>query len=401
MHILVVDDNRSSADALVRALGMRGDIAEAVYDGATAIARLESTPPDVVLTDLRMEPVDGMEVLRAARALRPPVEVIVFTAYGAVDTAVEAMQLGARDFLTKPVTLDQLVRRLDAIRAPEQPVGADEPTRELDETFCAESEAGKELLRMLKDLADVPSPVWIEGEIGVGRGHAAFTMHRLRHVEAPYQVLDLSRDSAWPAHGTVVLPNVDNLPADLQRDLIRRLQHVPPGARIVSTAGPDARQRVAEGQLNQELYYKLAVIGLRVPPLRERQADILPLMRLALRTFALRYHKAVPVLTPVHEAQLAQHGWPGNVRELLNVAERAVVLGPDSLRLDAARKTTPGLPVVEPGFNLSNYMEKLERRILVEALRKANGDRAVAGRLLGVERNTLRYKLNKYGLLDK
>jgi DNA-binding NtrC family response regulator len=401
VRILVVDDNRSSADALVRALSKRGDQVEALYDGASAIARLESAPPDVVLTDLRMEPVDGMEVLRAARALRPPVEVIVFTAYGAVDTAVEAMHLGARDFLTKPVTLDQLVRRLDELRGPAQLPADEQVTRELDETFSAQSDAAKDLYRMLRSLAQVPSPVWIEGEIGVGRGHAAYTMHRLHNPDLPFEVMDVSRESAWPESGTVMLPNVDDLPLDLQRQLVRKLQHVPEGVRVIGTAAPDARQRVAEGHLNQELYYKLAVIVVLVPPLRERQADILPLLRLGLQTFATRYGKAVPGLSPAHEAQLLQHGWPGNVRELLNVAERAVVLGPDALSLEVVRRGTPGLPTLEPGFSLSTYMEKLERRILMEALRRAAGDRAVAGRLLGVERNTLRYKLNKYGLLDK
>jgi DNA-binding NtrC family response regulator len=397
-----VDDNRSSADAIVKALRKRGDDAHAAYDGATAIDQIERTRPDVVLTDLRMEPVDGMEVLRAARDVRPPIEVIVFTAYGAVDTAVEAMHLGARDFLTKPVTFDQLVRRLEGIAGP--PSGGPSPdasTRDLDESFSDNSESAKELYETLQRAAGVPSPVWLEGELGAGRGHAAYTLHRLGNPDAPFELMDVSRETPWPESGTVVLPNVDDLPQDLQRQLIRRLQHVPRNVRVVATAAPDARQKTAEGHLSPELYYKLSVIVIRVPPLRERQEDILPMLRLALRTFSQRYNKAEPHVSTEHEQQLVQHAWPGNVRELLNVAERAVVLGSDALNLEVVRRATPGLPTLEPGFSLSNYLEKLERRILVEALRRTGGDRSAAGRLLSVERNTLRYKLNKYGLLEK
>jgi DNA-binding NtrC family response regulator len=183
--------------------------------------------------------------------------------------------------------------------------------------------------------------------------------------------------------------------------LVRRLQYAPRDVRIIATAAPDARQAVAEGQLNRDLYYKLSVIVIRVPPLRERHEDILPLLKLALRTFARRYDKPEPAIADTHAQQVVQHAWPGNVRELLNVAERAVVLGSDALSLEVVRRATPGLPTLEPGFSLSSFLEKLERRILVEALRRSAGDRSAAGRLLGVERNTLRYKLNKYGLLEK
>jgi DNA-binding NtrC family response regulator len=415
VHILVVDDNKTSADALARALKRRGDDAEAVYDGQTAIERMGVRPPDLILTDLRMEPVDGIQVLRAARDLRPPVEVIVFTAYGAIETAVEAMQLGARDFLTKPVTLDQLIRRIEDLGgapvAPEPspigpsaaPASTPAPPRSVvpvDE-FTAHSEASAELYQTLRRMADVPSPVWIEGEIGSGRGHVALTLHRLRDGDAPFVVADPARDAPWPTDGTVLIPNVDTLPADLQRALMRRLALRPPGVRVVVTSGPDARQRVAEGAIDPHLYYDLAVIVVSVPPLRERQEDIIPMMRSALTQLAARYRRPAPALPAELEDRLMQHGWPGNIRELFNIAERAVVLGPDALRLETVRASTPGLPTLEPGFSLSDWMDRMERRILAEALRRTDGDRNAAGRLLNVERNTLRYKLVKHKLIDR
>ncbi|MCB9666215.1 MAG: sigma-54-dependent Fis family transcriptional regulator [Alphaproteobacteria bacterium] len=402
MRILVVDDNRSSANALARALGKRGDEAEALYDGAAAIERLAEVSFDVVLTDLKMEPVDGLSVLRAARQMRPPPDVIVFTAYGAIDTAVEAMQLGAHDFLTKPVTLEQIVARLDDLRAPMVPLPGEDEDEDEGTGFFAESPASRELLETLTRVAGVPSPVWLEGEIGSGRGHAAYTLHSLgRDPDAAFTTLDVARFDSWPSRGTVVLPNVDDLPDDLQRDLLRRLEHKPDGVRLVATAGPDARTQVAQGTLRPELFYQLGVIVIRVPPLRERVEDIVPMLRAALRRFGERYGRVPPDILPDQEASLRAHAWPGNIRELLNVAERAVVLGNEALQLEVVRRPSLNMPRLEQGFSLATYLEGVEKRILVEALRRANGDRTLAGKLLGVERNTLRYKLNKYDLLDR
>jgi len=158
---------------------------------------------------------------------------------------------------------------------------------------------------------------------------------------------------------------------------------------------------VADGSLRPELYYSLAVVVVRVPPLRLRPDDIRHLLEQALDDFSRRYGRPRPTVDPGRLESLTRHSWPGNIRELLNLAERAVVIGPEALALDVIEYVSAEFPKLEPGFSLSNYLESTERRILVEALRKTGGDRARAGRLLGVERNTLRYKLNKYGLLDK
>lgn len=398
LRILVVDDNRSAADALARVLGKTGDAVEALYDGASAIERIDADPPDLVLTDLKMEPVDGIQVLQAARAHRPPVEVIVFTAYGAVDVAVRAMRMGARDFLTKPVTVEQVASRIDQLRRRDQapPVaGPDRPP------FVAESASSRALLETLRRAADVPSPVWIEGEIGSGRVFAAETLHAFSGGHGPIAMRESRFDEPWPQEGMVILPNVDDLPEDLQRQLVRSLASVPPGLRLVATASPDSRRLVHEGQLRADLYYKLSVVVVQVPPLRQRPEDIVPLFSQALSEYAERYHRPLPTLGRELEARLRNHSWPGNIRELTNLAERTVVLGTDAAEVEVIDRPPPGLPSLEPGFSLSTYLENVERRILIEALRQSGGDRAQAGRLLGVERNTLRYKLNKYGLLDR
>lgn len=400
LKILVVDDNRSAADALARVLSKKGDNVTAVYDGATAIETLQQDPPDLVLTDLKMEPIDGMQVLDAARAMRPPIEVVVFTAYGAVDTAVRAMRRGARDFLTKPVTVDQVNRRLDDLRG--ESVGDAELGR--DAPFVAHAPSSIRLRDELHRAAGVPTPVWIEGEMGSGRGYCAQQLHEFGNQggdEAPFHIYDVARVTEWPESGTVLVSNVDDLPDDLQRKLYRDLQHVPENVRVVATAAPEGRRMVAEGRLRQELYYALAVVVVTVPPLRERREDVVPLVHLALDTFAERYHRTRPALSEAQAKRLTEHSWPGNIRELVNLAERAVVMGAGAFDLEVIDAAPAGMPKIEPGFQLSTYLESVEMQILVEALRKADGDRTRAGKLLGVERNTLRYKLNKYGLLDR
>jgi DNA-binding NtrC family response regulator len=199
----------------------------------------------------------------------------------------------------------------------------------------------------------------------------------------------------------VLIADVDHLGEDLQVQLARDLDDKPPAVRVVVTCGPSGRRLIAEGRLRGDLYYRLAVLVVQCPPLRERVEDVVPLLEDALRRFASRYDRARPMLAPEQMRRMEKHVWPGNVRELLNVAERAVVMGAEALDGDIIEASAPGLPKLEPGFSLANYLEGVERQILIEALRKSDGDRNAAGRLLGVERNTLRYKLNKYGLLDR
>jgi len=404
LRILVVDDNRSSATALAKLLSRGGDDVSALYDGASAIERIHANPPDVVLTDLKMEPVDGMAVLSKARSMTPPVEVIVFTAFGAVDVAVRAMHLGARDFLTKPVTVDQVSSRLDAVRS--ERAGTPAPDDGEHEEFVAEAPATQQMLSTLQRAADVPSAVWLGGELGSGRTFAARTLHRMGDPDGsrPFTIANPRHPIQWPESGTVVLPNVDALDADQQLVLGRALSNAPEGIRVVATASDDGRQQVASGQLRPELFYQLAVVVVDVPPLRQRKEDIRPLFDVALAHYSQRYGRPRPDIPERTYRDLQLHYWPGNIRELRNAAERAVVLGAQGLDVGVIPNTAslhPTTPQLEPGFSLARYLEDVERTILEEALRQTGGDRNAAGRLLGVERNTLRYKLNKYDLLER
>jgi DNA-binding NtrC family response regulator len=349
-----------------------------------------------------MGSIGGLAVLQAARTLSPPVDVIVFTAYGEIETAVKAMRMGALDFLTKPVTLEQVASRLDRVRRPEAPLTT--PTA----PFVSYSREGVRLLDELRQVADVPTPIWIEGETGTGRTYTAQVLHELSPggQDAPLTVVDLPLNNPWPERGTALLANADDLTEPQQRQLLRRLNSVPSGVRLISTSEPDALQRVKEGEFRADLYYRLAVVRIRVPPLRNRPEDVVPMFESALNEFCARYHRPRQLLPDWAPERLRRQSWPGNIRELRNLAERVAVIGPDALLEETSARTNhstsaPEAFFLREGFSLSEHLEQVERDLLEVALRQAAGDRNLAGKLLNVERNTLRYKLNKYGLLER
>ena len=397
LKILVVDDKRSAADTMARLLRREGDSVQVAYDGATAIDMMRQTPPDIILTDLVMEPLDGMAVLAAARALRPPIEVILMTAHGAIDIAVDAMRLGARDFLTKPVAFNQVKTRLAPLRGDTQTY-IDHSSR----PFFSESDAASLFLDALSNAAEVTSNVMIEGELGSGRLHAAQVLHaKSANKPLPFTIRDVARDTTWPTNGTIVLPNIDSLPQDLQAKLVRELTTLPAEVRVIATASPKVVQAVNNGVLLASLYYQLAVVVLHLPPLRDRTKDILPILEHAITSLSKRYRRPRPKLTESMLDQFHQHSWPGNVKELINLAERTVVLGAHNLNLTPTPKPvkSAGVPIFGQDFSLADHLDQIEREILVAALQQAKGDRALVGELLGVARNTLRYKLRKYNLL--
>lgn len=385
LKILVVDDNRTSAQAMARILTKQGHEVTAVFDGHSAIDQIQESPFDLVFTDLKMEPVDGMQVLRAARARTPPLEVIVFTAFGAVEHAVEAIRLGARDFLTKPISVEQILGRVRDLTGEEAP------------TPGIITEVSESLRSTLEAVASVPSPVWLQGELGSGRYEAAEMLHNLSGG-GPLVVFDPTKPV--PKDGTLVFRNIDDYDANAQ-SAAQRVADNPGRLKLIATSRPEVMSKVESGELRKDLYFALAVLIVDVPPLRERAGEIRVLFQQALESFCDTFSKPVPTLGEQQLAQLEVHQWPANLRELRNLAERTAVLGKAGFNLtpkvDSPAVSTPAF--FGPGFKLASHLEDVERAILVEALRQADGDRTAAGQLLGVERNTLRYKLNKYGLL--
>ena len=396
LSVLVVDDNRSAAEAAALLLGRDGHRVEVCHDGAAAIARLQGAAFDLVLTDLRMEPVDGLAVVRAARACQPPVEAIVVTAFGSVDAAVDAMRLGALDFLTKPITADQLLQRVRDFRSAPSPGLA----------LVGDSAEMEALRQQAVKLSQVRSTVLVVGETGVGRRHLARWLHQngLDH-DAPLVMAQPGREldpSAVAAGGTLLIPLVDDWSPDAQTLLLRQLEGLEAGQppRVIATASPDIEARVAQGAVPPELYFRLAVLVVRLRPLRERPDDIGPLLHHFVSLHGRVFGKQPAPPSAGQVRALEAHGWPGNTRELANLAERAVVLGPGAFDLMPRSGAEPETsPTLAEGFNLSAHLEAVERELLRKAIDETGGDRSAMCRLLGLERNTLRYKLNKYDLL--
>ncbi|MCB9777208.1 MAG: sigma-54-dependent Fis family transcriptional regulator [Alphaproteobacteria bacterium] len=399
LSVLVVDDNKTAAEAVAALLRRDGHQVEVRYDGRAGIEAMGALSFDLVLTDLRMEPIDGLAVVRAARSHQPPIDVMVFTAFGSVDVAVEAMRLGALDFLTKPVTADQILNRVAGLR----------PAANGDFPLIGDSDATVGLREQASTMARVRSTVLITGEPGSGRRHLARHLHAhgLDHgrpliVARPGQVIDEDR---LAQAGTLLLSDVDSWSQDAQVTLLRMLEGLEAGQppRVVASATPGIDMAAAQGEMAPELYFRLAVLVVRIPPLRERPADLAPLLRHFLSAHAAAFGKGAPMATPTQLAQLKSHAWPGNVREVANLAERAVVLGGHAFDMEIrpAQGADRPLPTLAEGFNLPGHLEEIERTLLVRAIEQTGGDRPAMCRLLGLERNTLRYKLNKYALLDR
>jgi len=393
--VLVVDDNRSAADALQLVLSRHGYLTEACYDGGSAIERLDQGGVEVVLTDMKMEPVDGLAVLAHARSLAIPPEVVLLTGYGTVDTAVKAMHLGARDFLTKPVSAAQVLNQLAQLegRGPIIPIQQ------------GSSRAATALRAQIDAVSRVRSTVLLIGEPGSGRHELARQLHEAHKEEGHFKVLTHPSRGIGELEtlGTLFVPNVDLLHTDDQVLLTQLIDSVPAhtGPRIIASASPGWSERAASEASEAQLYYRLAVLVVAVPPLRERPDDLPDLLDawLTVRAAALEREKPVPTAGQIKAMRL--HSWPGNVRELAAVAERAVVFGPQAfdLPIHTVGSVTNGLPDLVQGFSLHQHLEEIERTLLVRAIDQTGGDRTQMSKLLGVERNTLRYKLRKYGLL--
>lgn len=388
-RVLVVDDNRSAADALARVLSREGYASDVAYDGQAAIDRLDQGGVDVVLTDLKMEPVDGLAVLEHARSLTQPPDVWVMTGYGSVDTAVRAMQLGARDFLTKPVTARTILEQLGSV------------SRDPVDTVQGPSLASTALRDQARAVQALTSNVLLLGEPGSGQAEVA----RLIAGSDAVQVLSHPGRADPDALADVAVlyaPNVDLLGEPDQVRLLQLLEGWRDGPRVIASAGPDWQEHALTSPSSRALYFQLAVLVLRVPPLRERADDVAALLTAMLAAGAQRMGVVAPIPSPEQLSALRRHRWPGNLRELSALAERALVFGADALDMDVPDDApSGGLPQPAEGFVLSTYLEDVERALLTQASEQADGDRATMSRLLGVERNTLRYKLNKYGLLNR
>jgi two-component system response regulator HydG len=442
--ILVVEDDAAMRELLDEQLKRRGFEVTAAASGADALGRFEERDFDAVLTDLNMKGMSGIELCRQLLAKRPEVPVLVLTAFGSLDAAMQAIRAGAWDFITKPVEMEALAVALNRAlehRALKREVRRLRDAAKGDDTreLTGSSESIRRVRELIARVADSDASVLINGESGTGKEVGARALHRLsRRAKGPLVAINCA---AVPAQlleselfgymkgaftdaradrvgvfkqadgGTLVLDEVGELPLALQPKLLRALQErtVRPlgasaeetfDARIVSVTNVDLEERVAEGQFREDLFYRLNVITLTMPPLRARAQDLLELAQDFITKAAQRSGKAVRGLTPEAAKKLLEYDWPGNVRELENSMERAVAFTtfdhvlPDDL--PERVRAGPGRVTVAPDETQLS-METVERRHVMRVLEAHNGNRTRAARVLGLDRKTLQRKLERWG----
>ncbi|MCP4606035.1 MAG: sigma-54-dependent Fis family transcriptional regulator [Proteobacteria bacterium] len=446
--VLIVDDDISVGKVLSALLEQAGFETTRATNGTQALQVLQSRIIDLVFTDLRMPEIDGMELLRRMRQRWPDIGVVMLTAHGSIPGAVAAMKEGATDFLLKPFDREEVVyiakRTLEATaqvrKKPPKPAN-------LSGGLIAESSAMQQVEQILKKAATSRVTVLIRGESGTGKELIARMVHQQSdRREGPFVVVDCGsipenlveselfgyEKGAFTGAakrkpgrvelaegGTIFLDEIGDLPMALQVKLLRLLQereYQPLGAtsnhhvdvRFVAATHRDLDALVASGDFRADLYYRLSVVQIWLPPLRERPEDIGPLIQKAVKTFAQNNDRTGLTISAEAVAQLIEQPWPGNVRELQNVVEALVVLAErDEITLSDVesefvrhRRSSPAQPSNIPSSDvkLETRLSNAEREAIAQALERASGNRSLAARLLGISRRTLYNKMAEYDL---
>jgi len=444
--VLVVDDDDRLRDTLGILLTSGGHEPVLVPDVAAARRVLEERDVELVISDLRMPGGSGLDVLDAAQRQRPHAPVILLTAFGTIDTAVLAMQRGAADYVLKPFDAGELEVRIARALAQrrsqiENEYWRDESARgHAVEELIGVSAALRGVLDLVRQVAPSTASVLVTGETGTGKELVARAIHRRSpraeqmlvpvHLAAiPLELLEAelfghTRGAFTGAvadrpgkfeladGGTMFLDEIGDAPAPLQVKLLRVLQdgvvervgsnqpqHL--DVRVIAATNRDLQAEIAAGRFRSDLFYRLRVVEIRVPPLRERREDIRYLTAQFLRRFGARRARGVPAISEPALRRLEDYAWPGNVRELENVIERACVLcAGDTIDSGLLDLGGPRVTHVEsaPVTRLDDALDRLEHDMILQALDEAKQVKARAARLLGVSERSLWYKLRKHGL---
>jgi DNA-binding NtrC family response regulator len=444
---LVVDDEPAQLELMAGFLRKQGLDVTPAGSGNDALARFRQEPFDLVLTDQKMPDLSGLELLAAVRAINPEVAVIVVTAHGTIETAVNAIKAGAADYLAKPVNLDELLHRIHQVRERQQ---LRHENRELRlalaerhrvEGIIGESGQMQEVLSLVKRVASSDATVLIRGESGTGKELIARAIHHASpraggplvkvncaalpeglleselfgHEKGAFTGAISARKGRFELAdgGSLFLDEIGDLPLHLQVKLLRVLQErefervgssraVAVDVRVLAATHRNLEVLVRDGRFRDDLYYRINVVTIALPPLRERREDLSLLVDHFLRTLAAKNGKTIRGLTREARDALLRYDYPGNVRELENLIERAVVL----TRGDVIALADLPLTLQDPSSELEPKteagllaaVEGLERRMIQQALRLADGVQTQAAEQLGVSERVLRYKLRKYGL---
>jgi two-component system response regulator PilR (NtrC family) len=454
LRVLVVDDEQSMRDMLRIVLRRDGYDVVVARDGKEAIQLLQNQPIDLLLSDIRMPDVSGVDVLRAAKDVNREIVAIMMTAFASTDTAVEALRLGANDYFTKPFSMDELrlkVRHhLETRRLRQENVLLKRALGSSNE-FCniiGRSELMLAVFRMIETIGRTNSTVLITGESGTGKDLVARAIHfsSLRrdqpfvalncgavpetlleselfgHMKGAFTGADSNKKGLVEVaeHGTIFLDEIGEMNATMQVKLLRVLQdrrfrrlggteEVQADIRVIAATNQDLPKRVEQGKFREDLYYRINVISIELPPLRERREDIPLLAEHFLGKFAQQMQKPVHTISHAAMELLTAHEWRGNVRELENVIERAVALEqtpavlPESLprlvqRGGASESASPAPRLPEEGIDLEAHVDEIYRAHIAQALKRSGGVQVKAAELLGMSFRSFRYYARKFNI---
>lgn len=442
--ILIVDDEQGNVDSLSRIFKREGFTVYTAFDGEQGLEEFRKHPSDIVLCDVMMPQMDGFDLLKALKTLSPHTQVLMVTAYGSIDRAKKALKEGAYDYVTKPLKRQEIVRLVykalekSALVQENQTLKKHIQHLQKPSLIVGQSSALRRTLEIVKQAAPTPMTVLIQGETGTGKELIARELHqRSTRSDKPLIALNCGAfpetlvdselfgyekgaftgaDSVkqgrfeMAAGGTLFLDEIGELPPTVQVKLLRVLEEkqierlggvrpIPVDLRLVAATHRDLQKEVQEGRFREDLFYRLNVIQIQVPPLRERPEDIVMLAQHFIEQAAVQSHKEPPRLAPETIEILQNYHWPGNVRQLQNAMQRSVVLSftpvlyPSDLPPEVHKSQTEGNFFVIP---FGTPLDEIERTVINETLRRTNGDKKLMAQLLGIATRTVYRKLESF-----
>jgi two-component system, NtrC family, response regulator HydG len=450
IRVLVVDDDDSHAEAVAESLERVGYECVVATSGREGLRLIEEQTFDIVITDLIMDQIGGLEILAKAKRELPDAEVVILTGHSTVKTAVTAMQAGATTYLTKPLDINELRTVADKVSQSQRLARSNiELQKQLNERFGFEGVIGNSplmhsVVARLRQIAPTSATVLITGESGTGKELVAKALHNnsprrykpfvplncaalsenileselFGHIKGAFTGADRER-KGWFEHangGTLFLDEVGDIPHSTQVKLLRVLESgeivrvgtndpIKVNVRLISATNRDLTDAIAPGAFRQDLYHRLKVISVKLPPLRSRREDIPLLLDFFLKEFTAAHGKTIKSISPAARKALTNFSWPGNVRELRNSIESMVVIDVDGI-LDVddlpediqAAAPAPGEAAGGPLSLVGRSLEEVERIYITETLKLTNGNREEAARMLGIGERTLYRKIKEYGL---